>query len=187
MMRTISTLSAMTLAAATLALCGCAAGSGLFPKDQRVDAETIDGDWLDADGQLVMLDSTVGGGLSIVAAPGDNGEPSEQYTGVLFDINGVTVMEVLLSTDLQRGNAPVYHYARLDLQDSGRSLVHQPLRSDWLNDQAGAASGVRSEQADDGSSVQVTVGDPGAMRGLLRRAVRDDGAWGEPETLTRAE
>ncbi|MEM9560379.1 MAG: hypothetical protein AAF995_08735 [Planctomycetota bacterium] len=186
-MRTIPIFSAMILSAATLVLCGCAAGSGLFPKDQRVDAETIDGDWLDADGQLVMLDSTVGGGLSIVAAPGDNAEPSEQYTGVLFDINGVTVMEVLLSTDLQRGNAPVYHYARLDLEAAGDRLIHRPLRADWLNDQADAASGVRSEQADDGSSVQVTVGDPGAMRGLLRRAVRDDGAWGEPETLTRAE
>lgn len=168
------TLTAALSAAALLAA-GCSTMSPVFG-DRTVDASALDGEWTTPSGEPLTIDASAGGRLRIADA-------QARRSGVLLNIDGVTIAEIDLSPDAAEGAAPIYHYGRVEL--AGDRLTHRPLDPAWLEREVSGREGLVAVEVSDAPS-RVAVGDAQAMRALLAKAAQSDEAWGPAQTLTRA-
>lgn len=164
---------------ALAAIAGCnTTQSPVFAKSERVDASSIAGTWDASDGRVFVIRETPGGGLRL-REPG-----KDEYTGVLVNVEGRTVIEIPLSDPARMGDdaTPVYHYGLVRV--SGDTMEHQPLNPAWLTGQQQGSSVIVAAPLVSGTGT-VTATDPETMRGLLKKAVNDQNAWGKKETLKR--
>lgn len=181
-----SVITALLVSCTVLAALGGCKGSGantertVFGNQDRADPRILAGDWEGREGLVVSIRETAAGGLRIWS----NADPETEYAGMLIDVGGRTIVEVPLSDEhaMDSDAAPVSLFARVWV--AGDTLTSQPLRAEWLEARGSAESGIVRAPLAQGEG-HVTVGDPAAMRDLLRRASADDTAWGASERYRR--
>jgi hypothetical protein len=129
-----------------------------------------------------------GGGMDLEISR--NGE-THLYDAYVLNLDGVSVWEITMAEpdaakDPQgRAQLPAYMYGRVEQSSDG--LVIRRLRTEWLEQQAKSMPDTafgRTPQIAEGSGA-IVVRHPAAMESLLRKAVHDPAAFGEPETFKR--
>lgn len=160
-------------------IAGCKSSqSPVFAKSEVVSPATIAGTWTSTDGRTFTIRETPGGGLRIKGPEGD------EHSGVLVSMDGKSILEIPLSDPASMGKdaAPVYHYGLVTV--SGDTMEHRSLNAAWLEGQQRGSSVIVAAPLASGAG-SVTATDPETMRGLLKRAAQDRGAWSQAEVLKR--
>lgn len=157
--------------------------NSLVTRGDAVSPSTMTGRWINDSGTRLSITESAGRSMR-VALTRDDGDNSV-FSGTLMKVRGTTVLEVPLTDPalLGAGEAPVYHYGRLRVEDD--TLVYRSLRPEWLETAGRDAEAFRAPIED--SEGWVTVADAEDMRSLLEKAVETDAAWGAAEVFKRTK
>lgn len=174
--------------AAAIVIGGCASGpSGGLPASTRVVQPSIYGRWSASDRSVVTITE---GGCDSMVIESTSGSEKRTMTGYVVEIDGQRVTEVCVyrpdAAAKEKNAAPVFDYGQIAIK--GDTLTYRPLRVEWLKDAAGTSGGVyvdasRAEKGAGGAVVKDAV----AMQDLIRRALHDPRAFGDPMVFTRVK
>ncbi|MCG3123321.1 MAG: hypothetical protein GIKADHBN_01733 [Phycisphaerales bacterium] len=171
------------LALAVALLTGCAANvpSGIDPAYHAVDTAML-GEWNGPNNTTVEIEHLGGSAFELEVS---DAKDEATYRGHLLDISGKKFAEVSVFQPDQKTEVPVYLYAMVEV--SGDTMVHKPIKAEWLAEQSrNLPSAIYRSTADEQpGSGGVVVRDRAAMLELLRKASTDPSAFGATETLTR--
>lgn len=174
----------MLLAAALLTGCAAQIPSGIDPAFHASGAADLGmlGHWKSARGTEVVITHMGGAAFEMDVT---DGSTSAVYRGHLLAVGGARFAEVSVFQPEGSREIPVYVYALVEL--SGDSMVHKPLRAEWLAQESSRLPGAiyHSTAQEQPGSGGVVVRDRGAMLELLRKAASDPAAFGPGETLQR--